>query len=168
VGWLSRLIGTVCIECLFVIPTGAEASSDVQLETVESGVCFYIGQSDNIRVRLAAHRKAFPNRHKMRVVSALVAGLPHREKSTARRIEKELLNALISQVQPIYCVHCQILSLCSTTRNVAHAFAPAVPCATACTSIHVAFSMAVFSSRKIFSNTSRSGLLPTSHVPARP
>lgn len=60
--------------------------------------CYYVGESDAIVKRLQYHRRAIPKRFGCKVHSAAVVGLPAREKSTAKLIERNLQRQLFAQV----------------------------------------------------------------------
>lgn len=85
-------------------PRGSPLTTDVpmQLEGAKRQQCFYVGESDNVRARLAVHRKAMPRKHHARVLAALIAGLPRQEKSSARLVEKQLQQALLQMVRRRY------------------------------------------------------------------
>lgn len=59
-----------------------------------------MGETDNVRKRLAGHAAHARRRFNGSVHTALVAGLSHGEKSTAKRAEALTIQSLLRQVSP--------------------------------------------------------------------
>lgn len=63
-----------------------------------SGLQYYVGESDNVRKRLARHIAEAKRRFQGPVHAALVAGLARGEKSLAKKAEALTIQALMRQV----------------------------------------------------------------------
>jgi predicted GIY-YIG superfamily endonuclease len=64
-------------------------------------LAYYVGESDNVRQRLATHAKAVKKRFQGTANAAVVAGLTKGAKSSARKIESSLIKALLEQVKSV-------------------------------------------------------------------
>jgi predicted GIY-YIG superfamily endonuclease len=79
-------------------------------------LAYYVGESDNVRQRLATHAKAVKKRFQGTANAAVVAGLTKGAKSSARKIESSLIKALLEQVRFV-CFAAVSIFLCLLIRK---------------------------------------------------
>lgn len=113
---------------------------------------YYVGESDNVRKRLAKHITDANKRFHGHVCAVLLAGLSHGEKSTAKKAEALTIQALLRQVRVRACEHMRArVCMCMRVRV----------CVPSLINPYFIVEPSTFQMRQTHLNFNRLGLLPS-------